>query len=153
MGQNWGNGNRPRRNSTVRAQHRRRCPPRFCAQCRALGPDVKLIQDHIIGLAAGGLDVIANYQWFVSHAIPRRPKPRQPQAEPEPSPNAAQYPDATETTNHTQADSMTTKVSWRCQYNGKYTAQTAYPPVDPLSPAMHRDAIADQQLGAVCRKL
>ena len=61
---NWGNGNRPRRNSTLRAQHRRRCPPRFCAQCRALGPDVKLIQDHIVGLAAGGLDVIANYQWL-----------------------------------------------------------------------------------------
>jgi 5-methylcytosine-specific restriction endonuclease McrA len=63
---NWGNGNRPKRNSTVRAQHRRRCPPRFCAQCGASGPDVKLIQDHVIGLAAGGLDVIANYQWLCS---------------------------------------------------------------------------------------
>jgi HNH endonuclease len=27
-------------------------------------PDVKLIQDHIIGLAAGGLDVVGNYQWL-----------------------------------------------------------------------------------------
>jgi 5-methylcytosine-specific restriction endonuclease McrA len=61
---NWGNGNRPKGNSTVRAQHRRRCPPRFCAECGASAPDVKLIQDHIIGLAAGGLDVPANYQWL-----------------------------------------------------------------------------------------
>ena len=38
----------------------------------------------------------------------------------------------TETTNHTQADSMTTKVSWRCQYNSKQVVHTAYPPVDPL---------------------
>jgi 5-methylcytosine-specific restriction endonuclease McrA len=60
---NWGQGNRPRRNSTVRAQHRRRCPPRFCAQCGASGPDVRLLQDHIVALSAGGLDVIANYQW------------------------------------------------------------------------------------------
>ena len=69
---NWGQGNRPRRNSTVRAQHRRRCPPRFCAQCRASGPDVKLIQDHIIGLAAGGLDVVGNYQWLCQ---PRQLRP------------------------------------------------------------------------------
>jgi len=64
VGHNWGQGNRPKRNSTVRAQHRRRCPPRFCAQCGASGPGVKLIQDHVIGLAAGGLDVPANYQWL-----------------------------------------------------------------------------------------
>jgi len=64
---NWGNGNRPKRNSTVRAQHRRRCPPRFCAQCGASGAGVKLIQDHVIGLAAGGLDVPANYQWLCQH--------------------------------------------------------------------------------------
>ena len=25
---------------------------------------MKLIQDHIIGLAAGGLDVVGNYQWL-----------------------------------------------------------------------------------------
>ena len=35
---NWGHGNRPKRNSTVRAQHRRRCPPRFCAQCGSIRP-------------------------------------------------------------------------------------------------------------------
>jgi 5-methylcytosine-specific restriction endonuclease McrA len=60
----WGNGNRPKRNSTVRAQHRRRCPPRFCAQCGRGGPGVRLIQDHVVPLSQGGLDVIANYQWI-----------------------------------------------------------------------------------------
>ena len=61
---NWGSGNRPKRKSTVRAQHRRRCPPRFCAQCGAGGPAVRLLQDHVVNLAAGGLDVVANYQWM-----------------------------------------------------------------------------------------
>ena len=40
---------------------------------------------------------------------------------------------------------MTTKVSWRCQYNSKQVVHTAYPPVDPLSRTTHRVAIAEDQ--------
>jgi 5-methylcytosine-specific restriction endonuclease McrA len=54
------------------ARRRARCPPQFCAKCGRGGPDVRLVQDHIVGLAAGGLDVVANLQWLCDnpcHAV------------------------------------------------------------------------------------
>lgn len=56
----WNQGQK--RSSTVRAQHRRRFPPRCCAQCGATR--VRLIQDHIVNLAADGIDCVANMQWL-----------------------------------------------------------------------------------------
>lgn len=50
------------RSTTTRRNHRRRQPPRCCASCGAT--NVKLFQDHIVNLAAGGLDVPANMQWL-----------------------------------------------------------------------------------------
>jgi len=51
-----------RRSTTTRDRHRRRTPPRNCAGCGIEG--VKLYQDHIINLAAGGDDTPANMQWL-----------------------------------------------------------------------------------------
>jgi 5-methylcytosine-specific restriction endonuclease McrA len=53
---------RQQRSTTVRTQHRRQNPPRRCAQCGAT--KVRLIQDHIVNLAAGGIDCMANMQWL-----------------------------------------------------------------------------------------
>ena len=50
------------RSTTVRSQHRRRQPPRCCAECGVTG--VRLYQDHVINLAAGGTDTVANMQWL-----------------------------------------------------------------------------------------
>jgi hypothetical protein len=61
------------RSTTTRDQHRRRQPPRRCAGCGATG--VKLVQDHIINIAAGGMDTVANMQWLceaVCHAAKTR---------------------------------------------------------------------------------
>ena len=51
-----------RRSTTVRSQHRRRQPPTRCSSCDATG--VRLYQDHIVNIAAGGTDTIANMQWL-----------------------------------------------------------------------------------------
>jgi hypothetical protein len=50
------------RSTTVRSQHRRRQPPRCCAECGVTG--VRLYQDHVVNLAAGGTDTVANLQWL-----------------------------------------------------------------------------------------
>jgi 5-methylcytosine-specific restriction endonuclease McrA len=54
------------RSTTTRDRHRRRRPPRHCANCGAHGVGVRLIQDHCVNLAAGGADTIANLQWLCS---------------------------------------------------------------------------------------
>jgi 5-methylcytosine-specific restriction endonuclease McrA len=56
----WTEGQR--RSTTARNQHRKRNPPRYCAECGATG--VRLIQDHKHNLAANGADVPANFQWL-----------------------------------------------------------------------------------------
>jgi 5-methylcytosine-specific restriction endonuclease McrA len=53
---------RPRRSTTTKDRHRRRQPPRQCAQCATTG--VRLFQDHIVNLAAGGDDQPGNMQWL-----------------------------------------------------------------------------------------
>lgn len=50
------------RSTTTRDRHRKRQPPHRCNQCGATG--VPLRQDHIVNLAAGGRDTIANLQWL-----------------------------------------------------------------------------------------
>ncbi|AVJ50278.1 HNH endonuclease [Mycobacterium phage Mendokysei] len=50
------------RSTTVRTQHRKRQLPVRCASCGATG--VKLYQDHIVNLAAGGADHPHNMQWL-----------------------------------------------------------------------------------------
>jgi hypothetical protein len=55
----WGQASR---STTTRDQHRRQHPPERCNQCGATG--VRLIQDHITNLAAGGTDTIDNMQWL-----------------------------------------------------------------------------------------
>jgi 5-methylcytosine-specific restriction endonuclease McrA len=50
------------RSTTTRDRHRKRQPPRACNNCGATR--VPLQQDHIINIAAGGLDVVANMQWL-----------------------------------------------------------------------------------------
>ena len=50
------------RSNTVRSHHRKRTPPRQCATCAAQG--VRLYQDHIVNLAAGGEDHPSNMQWL-----------------------------------------------------------------------------------------
>ena len=50
------------RSTTTRTRHRKRTPPRQCALCCASG--VRLYQDHIINLAAGGQDHPSNMQWL-----------------------------------------------------------------------------------------
>ena len=50
------------RSTTVKNRHRKRTPPRQCATCGTAG--VRLFQDHIVNLAAGGEDHPSNMQWL-----------------------------------------------------------------------------------------
>ena len=55
-------GTSTRRSTTTKDRHRKRNPPRGCAACGEHG--VRLYQDHIVNLAAGGEDHPSNMQWL-----------------------------------------------------------------------------------------